>query len=205
MTTRLVNAALFVLLALTWIFIGTAKRDVSLRNFEFMPEMVRSPAHAAQHENPFFAGGAEPLPPQGSIPRGFMPFPYAVTPEDAERAGRELINLFAPEDAAALARGAQVYATFCRVCHGPEGLGDGTVTKNGFPAPPSLLGEKAMAMPDGKMFHVLTHGQNAMPGYAAQISREDRWRAILHVRKLQAPPPAKETPAPPEEAAEEAP
>ena len=36
------------------------------------------------------------------------------------------------------------------------------------------------------MFQILTNGQNSMPSYAAQISREDRWKAILHVR-LDAP------------------
>ena len=37
------------------------------------------------------------------------------------------------------------------------------------------------------MFHVLTFGQKNMPGYAAQITTDDRWKAILHVRELQRP------------------
>jgi len=28
-----------------------------------------------------------------------------------------------------------------------------------------------------------------MPSYATQIAREDRWKAVLHLRKLQAEPP----------------
>jgi mono/diheme cytochrome c family protein len=60
------------------------------------------------------------------------------------------------------------------------------VTQRGFPPPPSLLAEHALQMKEGQMFHVLTFGQNNMPSYASQISREDRWNAIAYVRMLQA-------------------
>jgi len=36
------------------------------------------------------------------------------------------------------------------------------------------------------MFHLLSFGQGNMASYAAQISREDRWKVILYVRELQA-------------------
>ena len=58
--------------------------------------------------------------------------------------------------------------------------------------------EHAINMADGQMFHVISTGQGNMASYASQVEREDRWRAILHVRRLQAPPPA--APAPTEEA-----
>jgi mono/diheme cytochrome c family protein len=41
-------------------------------------------------------------------------------------------------------------------------------------------------MKDGQLFHVLTYGQNNMPSYASQLSRDDRWNAILYVRTMQA-------------------
>ncbi len=88
-------------------------------------------------------------------------------------------------DGTALARGAAVFANYCALCHGGTGLGDGPVTKSGFPAPPSLLGDSARRMPDGRIFHIITFGQGNMPGHAAQIPREDRWKAALHVRELQ--------------------
>ena len=49
-----------------------------------------------------------------------------------------------------------------------------------------------MKMKDGQLFHVLTYGQNNMPFYASQLSREDRWNVILYVRTMQ----AAATPAP---------
>lgn len=94
---------------------------------------------------------------------------------------------------AALDRGAAVYATFCEICHGAGGAGDGTVARRGFPAPPSLLAEKARNLADGEMFHILTYGRANMPAYRSQIDREDRWRAVLHVRRLQEETPAEPT------------
>jgi len=40
-------------------------------------------------------------------------------------------------------------------------------------------------MPDGQMFHTITHGLNLMQSYAAQIAVEDRWAIIAYVRALQ--------------------
>jgi len=96
---------------------------------------------------------------------------------------------------APLERGAAVYATFCEICHGAGGGGDGTVARRGFPAPPSLLAEKARNLADGEMFHILTYGRANMPSYRAQIGREDRWRAILHIRRLQAEAPPEPMPS----------
>lgn len=36
------------------------------------------------------------------------------------------------------------------------------------------------------MFHILTYGQNNMPSYASQLSRQDRWNVIAYLRTLQA-------------------
>ena len=64
----------------------------------------------------------------------------------------------------------------------PTGEGDGLVVQHGFPVPPPLSRGQTQAMTDGQMFQILTNGQNSMPSYAAQIARDDRWKAILHVR-----------------------
>ena len=38
---------------------------------------------------------------------------------------------------------------------------------------------------DGNIYHVITNGQNVMPSYASQVSREDRWAIIHYIRVLQ--------------------
>lgn len=155
-------------------------------NYRIPTNMADSIAYDAFAPNPVFADGKTlQAPPAGTIARGWRPLHFGTGSEEAVRAGIELNNPFAAEPGAHLERGAAMYAAFCGVCHGPTGQGDGPVTRRGVPPPPSLLADNARQMPDGQMFHILTYGQNNMAAYAAQVSREDRWRIILYTRSLQ--------------------
>jgi mono/diheme cytochrome c family protein len=179
---------LLVLLGGTLAIAFSVRRDVSQPNYAPLVEgqMGRSPAYDSFAFNPNFADGLTlRLPPAGTIARGQMPFHYKATPDDAVRAGVELHNPFTSKDERRLSRGSVVFASFCQVCHGPFGQGDGPVTLGGFPPPPSLAAERAIHMPEGQMFHVLTRGQGRMPSVAPQLSPEDRWCAVLYVRQLQ--------------------
>lgn len=185
-STRKLNIVLLLVflasLGVNW----AARRDPTQPNREPLPEMVRTPRYNAFAPNPNFADGKTLRPPvPGTIPRGYLPLHYTAAKEDALRAGEELQSPLASADAGAAQRGAFVFTNFCLECHGAAGRGDGPVTLRGFPAPPSLLAERALNMKDGQMFHVLTYGQGNMPPYAAQLSRQDRWKAILFVRSLQ--------------------
>lgn len=167
-----------------------APRDATRTNYDFVPEaqMVHSAAFDAFDRNPNFPDGATlRSPPAGTIARGQLPLHYEPTPVDAVRAGEELVNPFSEVDAAMLQRGGVVFSNFCQLCHGATGLGNTPVTQRGFPQTPSLLADRAVHMKDGQMFHVLTYGQGNMPAHAAQLSRDDRWAVILHVRLLQRP------------------
>jgi mono/diheme cytochrome c family protein len=161
--------------------------DPSQRNYDFLPDMVASPALDTQYPARIDGAGA-PLdlrPAEGSIARGFLPMAYASTVEGAQVAGEELVSPIAEDDEAALARGAAVFATFCSICHGPGGLGTGTVTARGVPPPPSLLAPNAMGMSDGRIYHIISVGQGNMASYASQVTREDRWKTIAFIRGLQ--------------------
>jgi mono/diheme cytochrome c family protein len=182
------NLILLVLMAGTLAAAWSVGRDVSRPNYESVIEgqMGHSPAYDSFAPNPNFPDGVTlRSPPAGTIARGQMPLPYKATPQDAVRAGLELHNPFSKKDDNCVKRGAAVFTNFCQVCHGPFGLGDGPVTQGGFPPPPSLLADRALRMPEGQMFHVLTYGQGRMPAVAPQLSRPDRWCAILYVRQLQ--------------------
>jgi mono/diheme cytochrome c family protein len=187
MSRRAVNLVLLVAFAASLAANWALRRDPALPNSEFLPEMVRTPRYNAFAPNPNFPDGKTlqaPVP--GTIPRGFLPLHYAADPADALRAGNELTNPYVASNADVQRRGAAVFANFCQVCHGGAGRGDGPVVLRGFPAPPSLLAERALKMKDGQIFHVLTYGQDNMPSYAAQLSRDDRWTVIAYVRSLQA-------------------
>jgi mono/diheme cytochrome c family protein len=182
------NLFLFVLVVASVGLALSIGRDVTQPNFESRVEgqMGHSPAYASFSENPNFPDRMTlRTPPVGTIARGQMPLPFKATPEDAIRAGLVLKNPFSQTDEQRLKRGSVVFANFCQVCHGPLGQGDGPVTQGGFPLPSTLLADRALQMPDGQMFHVLTYGQGRMPSVAPQLSRDDRWCAVLHVRQLQ--------------------
>jgi mono/diheme cytochrome c family protein len=169
-------------------------RDTAQPNASVLPGMVEPVSYGAFAANPNFPDGKTlqgPVP--GTVPRGPLPLHYRPTPEDAGRAGQELTNPFAADDEQVRQRGAYVFASYCQVCHGPQGRGDGPVAQRGFPPPASLRDGKSRDMKDGQLFHILTYGQGNMPSYAAQLSPEDRWCAIVHVRSLQqASPPSGE-------------
>ena len=69
------------------------------------------------------------LPPAGTTPLGFERFEYANTVEDYERAGVEVKNPLIV-DKANLAHGETLFLTYCAVCHGKDGAGDGPITKD---------------------------------------------------------------------------
>ena len=186
--------AVIVSVTASWIL----SSDPTKPNFEFLPQMAHSPRYNAFAPNPNFADGSTlQRPGPGTIPRGYALLHYAATQQDALRAGEELKSPVGPDNLWARQRGEFVFANFCAVCHGAGGGGNGPVPQRGYPAPPSLLMEHAIKMKDGQMFHVLTYGQNNMPSYASQLSREDRWNLILYVRAMQEA--ATPTPAPPSE------
>lgn len=186
MNRKTLNMFLLVALVITigsnWAITSHPERP----NLEYFPTMAHSSRYNAFAPNSNFLDDRTLRQPEaGTLPRGFHSIHYEPTPEDAIRAGVELHTPFSASDASALGRGEFVFKTSCQPCHGATGRGDGTVTMRGFPAPPSLLTGKSGQMKDGQLFHILTLGQKNMPSYAAQISAEDRWKAILYVRKLQ--------------------
>ncbi len=129
-------------------------------------------------------------PPEGTVPTHRSPFRYGKGPKEALRAGRELKNPLQPTEKN-LARAKQLFETFCAVCHGPKGVGDGPIIGR-FPNPPNLLAKHGKGLKDGNIFHVITYGQGKlMSSYANQVRPMDRWRLVMYVRKLQKPPAKK--------------
>lgn len=172
---------------------GCDERDVSKRNFEYAPDMVGSVPYDAFAPNPNTPDGKTlMLPAQGTIPRGHVPLHYGAGPEEAARAASELANPY-PASPEVTERGQVAFLRYCGPCHGAGGLGDGPVTVR-FPRPPSLLADHAKGLKDGQIFHIITHGQGLMPGHGSQVSPEDRWKIVHHIRALQNPPQTAQAP-----------
>ncbi len=123
-----------------------------------------------------------------TVARGFMPYPFKNKPDDA---GKLLVNPLIPNDEN-LAVGKEKYNIYCSPCHGYLGEGDSRLNGQ-FPNPPSLHSEKLRTWTDGRIYHVITEGQNVMPSYRSQLSRQERWAVVNYLRVLQRSLNAKET------------
>lgn len=138
----------------------------------------------AQQRNTFFADGKsmrDHVP--GTVPRNGSLYPY-TTYQEAEA---ELTNPFAG-NASVLARGKNRFNTFCAPCHSVSGQDTTQVVRKGLQKPPSLSAPNAKGYSDAHLFHVISAGQNIMPGYADKLKPEDRWAVVNYVRELQKAP-----------------
>jgi mono/diheme cytochrome c family protein len=151
------------------------------RAYEYMPDMARGPAYKAFAPNPVTRDGLTlQLPVAGTIARGYRPFHYGPGEREAIRAGRELENPYRVT-AQILDEGKALYQTYCMVCHGERGHGDGPISGK-IPPPPSYVSERLMQFPPGRIFHVITLGAGKMPSCAAQLSVDERWKVVTYVR-----------------------
>jgi len=146
--------------------------------YSYAPDMHYSPGLKAQK-----IGSMRP-PVEGTIPRGFLPYPY-TTMDQAK------LNLNPmPNSKNVMLKGQQLFNVYCIVCHGKYGEGDGLVAampgwpRPLFPRPPSLQADKIRDYKDGQIFHIITLGQNLMPSYAEKLNPEERWSIIHYVRAL---------------------
>ena len=146
------------------------------------------------------------LPPENTTPIGFERFEFDNSIEEYERAGLELTNPLAVTNEN-LAKGDALYHTYCAVCHGKDGKGDGPITKDrsvsdsrgtraleNFPPPPSYQksdganssrGGAMSALSEGKIYHTIYYGHNSMGSHASQLSPEERWQVVMYVQELQ--------------------
>ena len=153
--------------------------------------MMQQPKVKPQTMCEFYADGfGMRLPVAGTVARGFIPYPYALGAK-ADSVGKFLVNPLLPTKAA-LDLGKKKFFTYCSPCHGNFGKGDSRMNGQ-FPNPPTLHSDKVRTWPDGAIFHTITVGQNVMPSYQYQISREERWAIVNYIRTLQRAYNAKES------------
>lgn len=99
-----------------------------------------------------------------------------------------LVNPFAHDDAAALARGEVLFNRHCAVCHGVRGLGaEATiVAKHPTVAAYNVNGPIVAGYSDQYLYGMIRVGRGLMPAYGFRIPHFDRWTIVNYVRKLQA-------------------
>ena len=151
----------------------TMRDQVAVRPFEAIP--------GDSSKSPRF------LPPEGSIPVNGREDSLDIYSPAGLKAVDAKLNPVA-RDTASLARGGKIYTTYCAVCHGVQGMGDGTVSgRLGYV--PNLTLDMTRQRSDGYLYAMLRHGRGLMPRYGDKIrDPRDRWNVVNYVRSLQGAP-----------------
>ena len=90
-----------------------------------------------------------------------------------------------PRSAESIARGRQLFAKDCAVCHGADGRGDGPAAA-GLPQRPDDLSKIAPppAFPDGVVAYRIINGVNMMPAFKSTLSENEIWDLLNFIRSL---------------------
>lgn len=204
----------FAAVSIYFIFFAKCRAGGEFTGREYMPDMTHSNAYESYSPGRSVLIGGDTVslagvggssarkPVAGTIPRGYVPYHYPDTPEAYEQAGQELFNPYNDRISEVAESGKKMYDINCAICHGAKGEGNGTIVANGkYPAPPpSYFIDRLLELPDGKMFHSVHYGKNLMGSYAAQLNKEERWKVISYIRKMQADFVAKNKKMKPEDA-----
>lgn len=147
--------------------------------------MDYQPKIRAQEASPIFPDGrGMRLPPEGTVARGSLKADSAFYRGITET-GAPLSAFPVAVDRDLVLWGRQRFEIYCAVCHDRTGSGNGLVPTRGWVKPPSFHDPRILAFTPGELFQVASNGVRTMPGYAAQISEQDRWAIVAYVQVLQ--------------------
>lgn len=172
----------------------SACKDKKSTGLEYARNMYDPIGYNQDQPNKNFADGAtSQKPPQHTNPVGFTRHPYPDTKEGYEATAALLNKLQLTEKN--LLEGKHLYTVFCSPCHGDKGDGQGHIVKldKGISGVPAFHGADAVSsrggqmseMPEGKIYHTIVYGLNAMGSYASQLTPTERWKVVLYVQQLQ--------------------
>jgi len=166
--------------------LSSCDHDRNNPGYQYFDDMAKSPAYETYTPNPNFPDSKTmqaTIP--GTVPRGFMDYPYEKTDVDRAKAGQTFHNPMEPTTAN-LERGKTEFETYCAMCHGDKGDGQGRLyTSKKFPYPPAnLLSEKMLAAPEGEIYHVISVGWGIMAEHGSMIAPDDRWKITLYVKDV---------------------
>jgi mono/diheme cytochrome c family protein len=120
-----------------------------------------------------------PLP----VPERSVPIEGAIT----------IAGMGAPEnptaaDDASIARGRELFAINCQMCHGPKGDGIGPIAPFLIKfKPANLTADVAQSKSDGSIFLTISNGlEGRMPALNENLTVSERWDVVNFVRTLKA-------------------
>lgn len=171
---------IFLILVAALVSLGTyvtLNKVMYMEPFHWMSDQDRL---SPQQSSTVFADGfGMRKPVDGTVARGFIPYPYKGIAEPKEVLNNPLLSTKEVLDL-----GQRKYFTYCSPCHGDFGDGDSRL-RGQFPNPPTLHSDRGRGFSDGMIYHIMVNGQNVMPSYQYQTTSEERWAIVHYVRALQ--------------------
>ncbi len=96
---------------------------------------------------------------------------------------KSMENEFAGEDEDGI--GEDLFKQHCRSCHGKEGFGDGSKSKELDTELSDMTSEDVQGQTDGELYYKAFIGRDEMPNFEKKIrDDEDRWMLINYLRSL---------------------
>lgn len=134
------------------------------------------------NSNPFNPYGMNMREPVANTVRrnkdGYLPYRLSI----ADLEGSALVENPIELSDAVLGEGQQLYVQYCSTCHGAGGEGDGLAGQR-VGGVANLKGGAYINLPEGHIFHVITHGKGRMGAHGPQISIERRWKIVHYVKQ----------------------
>ncbi len=159
--------------------------DTSRPNYQYMPNMYVPIGYETYQKVDFLPEGQEAmLPPDNTIPRGWLPYGFENTLEGKELARLNPSPLDSLQREQNLATGEGLYGIYCAICHGNKGDGKGYLTSR-----EKILGvpgyaDAARNVTVGTTYHTMQYGLNSMGSYASQMNNHEMWQVAEYVMKL---------------------
>lgn len=172
------------LLVLAGLVLAACERTDPLAGLDFQ-RMQQQKKLVPYHESAAGpAGDRMRHPPAGTVAHGAVAGQPLLTA--GIEGGRYAERIPLPVTRTFVETGRSRFEIFCATCHGARGDGRSPVARL-MPVrrPPSLHAPQIERYPPGRIYEVVTEGLGYMPGYAAQLSLEERWAVVAYVRALQ--------------------
>lgn len=165
--------------------LGISCSDKSKPNVELIQDMMDTVSLKAQeYDEASPDNRGMRLPPEHTVPVGFIPYAYKNNIDGANANKNPLASDMSGD---VLLVGEKYYFTHCALCHGMNGEGsaNSSIAQKMALKPPALTTDKAKGFSDGRLYHIITVGQGIMGPYASHIPQKYRWQVVNYIRHLQ--------------------
>ena len=89
-----------------------------------------------------------------------------------------------PFDSITVAKGAELFETFCKMCHGDAGYGDGPIGGAMVIKPANFHKKEIQDQKDGELFWKMENGRGMMAPYKEVLTVQQRWYLVNFIREL---------------------